>query len=88
MSITASAIYVKVAGSIEAGSLDTTAHAFSIAYSSGAAVKTMGVDYGPAKVEGALADGAWIEVKLYGNSDGRFLAKKVEVESEGTMTEE
>jgi len=88
MTIDASSVYVKVEGTIAAGSLDTTAHTFSAVYSSGAMTKAISVDYSTAAVEGNLAEGAWVEVKLYGYDGASFLALKVELESDGTMTED
>jgi len=84
-SITATAVYVKVEGTIAAGSLNTTSHAFTVNYKSG---KSIGVDYGTASVEGALSEGIWVDVKLYGFDGGKFLARSVEVEANETMTED
>jgi hypothetical protein len=88
MSITASAVYVKVEGTIAAGSLDTTAHTFSVVYSAGATTRTLGVNYGLAAVEGTLAEGTWVEVKLYGDDGVTFLARTVEVERCGMRRED
>jgi hypothetical protein len=87
-SIIAQAVYLKVEGTIQAGSLDTTAHTFSVVYSSGVATRNIGVDYSAAAVEGTLAEGAWVDVKLYGYNGSWFLARQVEVEMEGTRTED
>jgi hypothetical protein len=83
--ITASAIYVKVEGTIAAGSLNTTNHTFIVSYGSG---KSIALDYSPAIVEGILAEGIWVEVKLYGFGGTNFLANRVEVEADGTTTED
>lgn len=86
--ITASAVFAKVEGRIGAGSLDPVAHTLSVVYSAGTGTKSIDVDYGAAVVEGVLAEGAWVDVKLYGYTSGWFLARKVEVESDGTITED
>ena len=83
--ITASAIYVKVEGTIATGSLDTMNHTFTVNYGSG---KSIAIDYSSAIVEGVLAEGIWVEVKLYGFDDPNFLARRVEVEEDGTTTED
>jgi hypothetical protein len=71
------AIAVKAKGTISA--LDTGAHTFTLGYGAG---KTLPVNYAEAevlgKVEGALADGAVAEVRLYGFATGFFLAREVE----------
>ncbi|MDA8098402.1 MAG: DUF4382 domain-containing protein [Nitrospiraceae bacterium] len=88
MTITASSIEVKVEGTIEGGSLDTTAKTFDVRYAAGGTSKLLGVDYSKALVEGTLAEGQWIDVKLFGYDGARFLARKVEAEAAGTMTED
>ncbi len=82
--ITASAVYVKMEGTIAAGSLSTTNQTFTIMYRGG---RTMDVDYGSATVEGILAEGGWVDVKLSGFDGTRFLARTVEVSAEGTITD-
>ncbi len=83
--ITATAAYVKVEGTIAADSLDTTAHTFTVTYTGG---KTIGVDYSNAVVHGVPVEGGWIEVKLYGYDGTNFLAARVEVEDHETTTED
>lgn len=83
--ITASAIYVKVEGTIATGSLNTTNHTLIVNYGSG---KSIALDYSSAIVEGVLAEGIWVEVKLYGFNGANFLASRVEVEANGTTTED
>jgi hypothetical protein len=86
--ITATAVFLKVEGRLEPGSLDTTARTFSVVYSSGTVTRTIAVDYRAAVVEGTLAEGAWIDVKLYGYDGAAFLAWKVEVEGNGWCKED
>lgn len=84
--ITASAINVKVEGTIASGSLNMTNHTFTVNYGSG---KSISIDYSSAIVEGVLADGIWIDVKLYGLFGSmNFLANRVEVAEDGTKTED
>ena len=83
--ITASALYVNVEGTIASDSLDTTNHTLTLHYRSGG---SMMVNYGSAVVKGVLTEGGWIGVKLYGFDDPAFLAGKVEVEPVGTMTDD
>jgi hypothetical protein len=83
--VTASAIYVKVEGTIASGSLNTTNHTFTVNYRSG---KSMALDYSSAVVEGVLTEGSWVEVKLYGFDGTNFLAGRVEVETDGTTTDD
>ena len=70
------AIAVKARGTVSA--LDTGAHTFTLGYGAG---KTLPVNYAKAaelgKVEGALADDAVAEVRLYGFTTGFFLAREV-----------
>jgi len=77
---------VKVEEKIETGS--HTDSKFSVVYSSGATTKSINVDYSSASLECTLAKGAWVEVKLYGCNGRWFLANLVEVEIEGTVTED
>ena len=73
------------------GKIDTGSHTdskFSVVYSSGATTKTINVDDSSASLECTLAKGAWVEVKLYGCNGRWFLANMVEVEIEGTVTED
>ncbi len=79
MTITATAIFVKVEGTVS--NLDTTAHTFTLTFQGG---KTITVDYSTANVEGTLADGAAVEVKLYGFDTVNYLASKVDV-GDGNM---
>lgn len=89
LTVSASQVFVKVEGTVDTGSLDTVARTFSVVYSSGTTTKSLGVDYGAALVEGSLAEGGWVEVKLDGYlPSGLFRAWKVEDEAEGTMTED
>ena len=73
--IDASKIAVKVEGLVSG----LTATGFTLTYQM---TKTMDVDTSKALVKGALADGAWAEVKLYGYdiASSTFLASMVEVE--------
>ncbi len=72
--ITASAIYVKIEGTVS--NLNTTDHTFTLTYKGG---KTIPVDYSNADVDGTLVDGAAVEVKLYGFGGVNYLASKVDV---------
>ncbi len=72
--ITASAIYVKIGGTVS--NLNTAARAFTLTYQGG---KTISVDYSKANVDGTLSDGAAAEVKLYGFDSINYLASTVEV---------
>jgi hypothetical protein len=81
--ITASALCVKIEGTIAAGSL--TATTFSLNYKTG---MTLSLDYSSAIVEGMLAEEAWVEAKLYGFDGTNFLADRVEVQQNGTKTED
>jgi hypothetical protein len=83
--IVASAISAKVEGTIATASLNTTDQTFTVNYGSSS---TIMVDYQGAVVEGALAEGAWVDVKLYGFNGSNFLANKVEVEDNGTAAED
>jgi hypothetical protein len=83
--ITATALYVKVEGTIAADSLDTTNHTFTLNYGSG---KSIALDYSPAIVDGILSEGGWAGVKLYGFDGTSFLALRVEVEANGTATDD
>lgn len=71
------AITVRATGTISA--LDAGAQTFTLNYSG----KTLPVSYAQAatlgKVEGTLADGAIVEIKLYGNNSTHFLAREVVV---------
>ena len=82
--ITATAIYVKIEGTIAAGSLNTTSHTFTVNYGSG---RSIAVDYSSASVCGVLAEGGWVEVKLYGFNGTSFLAAKVDIEENETETD-
>ena len=77
---------MKVEGKIETGS--HTGSKFSVVYSSGATTKSINVDYSSASLEGTLAKGAWVEEKLYGYNGRWFLDNMVEVDIEGTVTED
>jgi hypothetical protein len=72
------AITVRGGGTISA--LDTGAQTFTLNYGAG---KTLPVNYAPAaglgKVEGTLANGATVEIKLYGADTTHFLAREVAV---------
>ncbi len=70
--ITASAIYVKIEGTVS----NLNATTFTLTYKGG---KTITVDYSKADVDGVLADGVGVEVKLYGFDGVNFLASKVDV---------
>lgn len=85
-SIVASAISVKVEGTVS--NLVTNA-TFSVNYGPGG-TKNIKVDYSKAIVDGTVTNGLWVDVKLYGYSstNNDFLANEVEVENEGTMTED
>lgn len=87
--IDASKILVKVEGIISQVT-DTT---FSLQYGH-EEIRYMDIDYSNASLEDDedydLTDGSWAEVKLYGYSDvtDKFLARKIEIESEGMETED
>jgi hypothetical protein len=81
--ITATKISVKIEGTVS--SLDTTNHVFTLAFKGS---NTIAVDYNKASVDGALADGARVQVSLYGNDGTNYLASKVEVEMSGMSTED
>jgi hypothetical protein len=83
--ITATALFVKVEGTIAAGSLNTTNHTFTVNYGSGTSIA---VDYSAAIVDGVLSEGGWVGVKLYGFDGTDFLAQRVEVEADGTTTDD
>jgi hypothetical protein len=78
--IDASEIFVKVEGLVS----NLTATNFTLTYRMG---KTMTIDYSIASVTGALANDAWMEVKLYGfdGATSSFLAARVEVEYNCTV---
>jgi len=82
--ITATALYVKVEGTVAAGSLDSTNHTFTVNYGS---ARSISVDYTLAIVDGVLTEGCWVEVKLYGVEGANFLAKKVDIQASGTVTD-
>jgi hypothetical protein len=84
--ITASAILVKVEGTVS--NLITNA-TFSVNYGPGG-TGSIDVDYSKATVVGTVTNGSWVDVRLYGYSSmsNNFLAKMVEVENSGTMTED
>lgn len=84
--ISASEILVKVEGTV---SNLVSGSTFSVKYGPGGS-RNIGVDHSNAAVEGTPATGSWVDVKLYGSTDvsNTFLARKVEVESPGTMTED
>ncbi len=73
--VTASSIAVKIEGTVS----DLTATTFTLTYQGG---KTLSVDYGTAVAVGTLANGASVNVTLYGfdSVNNRYLASKVEVE--------
>lgn len=78
-SISASAVYVKVEGTVS--NLDPAAQTFSLTYKMN---RMITVFYGPpARVKGVITDTAWVEVKLYGydSANSRYLAYQVELES-------
>jgi hypothetical protein len=75
--ITASAIYMKIEGTVS--SLNTTDHTFTLTYKGG---KTIPVDYSNAVVDGTLADGASVAIKLYGFDSVNYLASRVDVGDE------
>jgi hypothetical protein len=81
--IDASQIFVKVEGLVS--NLTTTS--LTLTYKQG---KTMPVDFSNAVVKGALANDAWVEVKLYGydGTSTNFLATRIEVEYECTEPKE
>ncbi len=74
--ITASAIYVKIDGTVSG--LNTTTHTFTLTYQGG---KTIPVDYSNAVVDGTLAEGVGVEVKLYGFDAVNvvYLASRIDV---------
>lgn len=78
--ITASTVFVKAKGSVSG--LDTDVHTFTLTNS----VKgiSIPVDYTDAyihnKVEGNVAEFAWVEAKLFGYNGVAYLAREVEVE--------
>jgi hypothetical protein len=82
--ITASAIYVKVEGTLAAGSLNTTNHTFTVNYGS---ARSIAVGYHLANVDGVLVEGGWIDVKLYGYDGTNFLAGHVDVQVAATVTD-
>jgi hypothetical protein len=82
--ITATALYVKVEGTVAAGSLNTTNHTFAVNYRS---ARSIAVDYSSAIVNGVLAEGGWVEVKLYGFDGTSFLAGKADVQASETETD-
>lgn len=75
--ITASAIFVKIEGTISHP--DTAAHTFTLMYQNG---KTIPVDYTHAEVDGTLISGAAAAVKLYGFDSVNYLASRVDVEDD------
>ncbi len=76
MTITASSILVKVEGTVSG--LNTTAHTFTLTYKGG---KTIPVDYSNAVVDGTIAEGVSVAVKLYGfdSVNGNYLASRIDV---------
>ncbi|HXY55302.1 MAG TPA: DUF4382 domain-containing protein [Nitrospirota bacterium] len=84
--IDASAILVKVEGTVSNLVSNAT---FSLNYGPGG-TKNINVDYSKATVEGTVTNGSWVDVKLYGYSSASndFLANQVEVECDGTTTED
>ncbi len=81
--IAATAVYVKVEGTVS--NLDAAARTFTLTYKAG---KTIMVDYSAADVDGILADGAWVALKLYGFDGGKYLASKIEVWESGMTTDD
>jgi hypothetical protein len=76
--LSAKAVYIKAEGTVSG--LDSGAQTFTLTYRT---AKEMTVFYGPpARVEGAIDENAWVEVKLYGHDsvNDRFLAIHVERE--------
>jgi hypothetical protein len=75
---TASAIFVKVQGTLSA--LNIVKHTFFLTYQT---TKTIAIDYSEAstnnRVEGLLSNGASVEAKLNGYSSTNYTAYKVEV---------
>ena len=80
--ITASAIFVKIGGTVS--NLNTTALTFTLTYQGG---KTMTVDYTNAEVDGTLANGTEVELKLNGFDTVDYLASTVDVGDAGTSIE-
>ena len=76
--IKASAVYVKIEGTIKQGTLNTTNKTFTLTFAS----NELTVDYSSAEVEGALADNVKVAVKLIGVQGTKFKASNVEVEME------
>lgn len=83
----ASAVYLKVAGSVSAV-LDQPVWSFDIAYASGKAIK--GSHRPPADVQGVFENGTWINVKFSGYDQGKdeYIAAAIEVLPDGTVLED
>ena len=82
-SLTASRLLVKVEGNVS----NAATNSFSVVYGNAASID---IDSSGAIIEGIVTNGSWVDVKLYGyaaaNDD--FLANKVEVESQGMISED
>jgi hypothetical protein len=80
--LVAATVYVKSEGRVSG--LDSLNYLFTLDN----AGKGLSIDvnyadaFGFGKVEGLLADDAWVETKLFGHDLGRYLAHEVEVEAE------
>lgn len=83
--VSAATVYVKLDGLVSA--LDEIAHTFTLSYTSKSIV--ISVDYTDAfnnrHVEGVLANDVWVETKLYGYDNTKYLAHEVELEEEGDI---
>lgn len=85
LSCVASEIDVKAKGTVSGH--NGVDHRFTLNYMTGADPRSMNVDYTRAvtdnKVEGTIADGVYVEVKLYGyDGISHYLAREVEEEDE------
>ncbi len=83
-SIDASAVYAKVEGTVTG---PPSVNTFTLTYQS---TKTINVNYASPAVDGTLADTVWVEVKLdgYDVGTGFYHAAHVEVETQGTVTDD
>lgn len=79
--ITASKVLVKNEGAIS--NLDSTNHIFTLTYQNG---KTMSVDYSKLGVMGMPVDGTTVDVKLYGFTNGNYLAWLIDVQYPKVMS--
>ena len=75
-SIKASAVYIKVEGTIKPGTLNTTNMTFTLVFDSG----EITVDYSTVEVEGTLGDNLAVEAKLVAFDGAKY--KAIEVEQE------